>query len=96
MYFSTFFVSVAFVFGATSVAEQQQIKCTGWNMTIIGQYAFPIFTNATHCYDGTVRCLGDGYEQCSNNKFIPKQCECEDYRCRKTGQFLQCEPKVFP
>ncbi|KAJ9063645.1 hypothetical protein DSO57_1038714 [Entomophthora muscae] len=91
MQFPTLF-SYSLVFGVTLAGEQQQTKCPESNVTLIGQYAFPMFTNTTSCHDGTVRCLGDDYEQCSNNTFIPKKCECADYRCRKTGQFLQFEP----
>ncbi|KAJ9089317.1 hypothetical protein DSO57_1014101 [Entomophthora muscae] len=92
MQFSTFF-SVAFVFGVTLAAEQQVVKCSEWDRPLIGQYAYPMFTNATHCRDTTVRCLpGGGYEKCTNNKFFPMKCECESHQCHKGGQFLQCQP----
>ncbi|KAJ9089319.1 hypothetical protein DSO57_1014103 [Entomophthora muscae] len=91
MQFSTFF-SAVFIFGAALATELEQTKCTGWNVTILGMYAFPWITNSTHCYEGTVRCIEGGYEQCTNNKFVPKHCECEGYFCHKSGQSLTCQP----
>ncbi|KAJ9089318.1 hypothetical protein DSO57_1014102 [Entomophthora muscae] len=91
MQFRTFF-SAAFVVGVALAVELQQIKCTDNRITPIGMYAFDWITNSTHCYEGTVRCIPGGYEQCTSNKFIPKVCECEGYFCHKAGQSLACQP----
>ncbi|KAJ9089316.1 hypothetical protein DSO57_1014100 [Entomophthora muscae] len=86
------FSFAAFIAGATLAGELQQTKCTDNRITPIGMYAFPMFTNATNCYEGTVRCIAGGYEKCTKNKFVHKVCECKGYFCHKSGQTLTCQP----
>ncbi|KAJ9089314.1 hypothetical protein DSO57_1014098 [Entomophthora muscae] len=77
------FSFAAFIAGATLAGELQQTKCTDNRITPIGMYAFPMFTNATNCYEGTVRCIAGGYEKCTKNKFVYEGCEV-GYTLQKT------------